>query len=138
MNNKGFTLIELIATIALLSVIVIISFVSINGVIQKSRVNDCQSLRSDIKAAASQYVSNKRYDKSFVSSVTGTSVAINGNKLVSEGYLSSPIINPFNKNEIAVSKIDVYVTLNADYTVKSSKVRVNGVDNPNFLELCVE
>ena len=37
MNKKGFTLIELIATIALLGVIVTISFVSINKVLETGK-----------------------------------------------------------------------------------------------------
>ena len=52
MNRKGFTLIELVATIALLANIAIISFVSINGVIDKSKIDNCKSLVSNIKSAS--------------------------------------------------------------------------------------
>ena len=43
MNNKGFTMVELIATIALLSVIMVISFVSINAVLDNSKINECKA-----------------------------------------------------------------------------------------------
>ena len=46
MNNKGFTLIELIATIALLAIIATISFVSINEVIKNSKIKNCENLLS--------------------------------------------------------------------------------------------
>ena len=52
MNNKGFTLIELIATLALLAVISVISFVSITSVVNKSKINNCESLVKNIKMAA--------------------------------------------------------------------------------------
>ena len=42
MNNKGFTMVELVATIALLSVIMIISFVSINTAVDNSEINECK------------------------------------------------------------------------------------------------
>ena len=70
MNNKGFTLVELIATIALLSIIAIISFVSISGILQKSKINDCNNLLVSIKSATKEYISDNRYNDTFISSVS--------------------------------------------------------------------
>ena len=50
MNNKGFTLIELIATIALLAIIATISFVAISGVVQSSKKRDCETLVGNIES----------------------------------------------------------------------------------------
>lgn len=122
MGNKGFTLIELIATIALLGVIVVISFVSVNKVIEQSKVNDCNSLIKSIKMAASEYVSDNRYKRDFVRSVVNNRVEISGSTLTNSNYLSSPIINPFDKEQINPADISIEVVLNNDYTVKQSSI----------------
>lgn len=116
MNSRGFTLVELVATIALLSIIAIISFVSINAVIKQSQVNDCDSIVKNIKVATSEYVGDHRYDKDF--SVNN----FNAGYLVDNKYLSSPIVNPFDKTNIDPSSIKILITLNNDYTVKEVEI----------------
>jgi len=118
MNNKGFTLIEILVTLLLLSVIVVISFVSISKVIEKSKQNDCKTLVNNIKMAVAEYVSDHRYDSTF----TNTSFMINGGVLVNNNYLTAPIYNPFSKEEINPSNILINVELNADYTFKSANI----------------
>ena len=131
MNNKGFTLVELLATIALLAVIAIISFVSINGVLKKSKVNDCEILVSNIKSAAKNYVSDNRYnlevsngkkklDENEIRSVetaqgeTANFIMITGDKLSS--YLSGDLTNPFTKERLDEDKINILIVINDDYT----------------------
>ena len=91
-NNKGFTLIELITTIALLAVIVLISFVSVNRVIEQSRVNDCNSMAANIKTAAMEYASDNRYNEAFVSDTSidehnNYIYNMTGDELVNKNYL---------------------------------------------------
>ena len=111
MNNKGFTLIELIATIALLGVLAVISFVSITGIIKKSKVTDCEALVSSIKSVAKEYASDNRY---------GTiDTTITAQNLISWNYLSSPVVNPFTDEEMNASTITITIQLNTDYSVKN-------------------
>lgn len=117
LNNKGFTLIELIATILLLSIIAIISFVSINGVVNQSKVNDCESLVMNIKSAAKEYVSDNRYGS--------INKNITAENLIADKYLSGPIINPFTKSEITPSNISINITLKDDYSVNTVTI-LNG------------
>jgi len=128
MNNKGFTLIELVATIALLAVISIISFLSINSIIKKNKVNDCNILINNIKTATKEYVSDNRYNVTFINSINNEDnkliVGINANDLISGNYLSSPIINPIT--EKTTSNISIRIELNKDYTVK--EVEVSGLN----------
>lgn len=142
MNRKGFTLIELITTIALLAIIALIAFVTITKVIEKSKVSNCNSLVSNINKAASEYVSDHRYDSSFVRNVkeqpngeyTGT---ITANTLISGKYLQAPIVNPFTNEKITdgtngtpneQEAIQIYLTLNSDFTLSSSNI---GIDDTN-------
>lgn len=110
MNNKGFTLIELIATIALLAIIAIISFVSINGALSDSNVSNCKSLVSSIKSAVKEYVSDNRYgtiDKDILAS-----------DLVNWKYLSGPVVDPFDNTKEITNNIYINIILNdSDNTV---------------------
>lgn len=124
MNNKGFTLIELIVTIALLAVISLISFVSVNKVIMQSKVNNCKSLVDSIKVATSEYVSDNRYKNLNIDN-------FNAKTLVDNKYLSSPIVNPFNKEEINPETVLLNIELNNDYTLKTVTI-----SEPAFLVNC--
>ena len=131
MNNKGFTLIELVATLALLAVISVISFVSITTVVNNSKVNNCNNLVQNIKTAAKEYVSDNRYNSSFdvdnnkIEEIT-VDVLLNN----SEKYLVGPITNPFNKDDTTFNNnINIRITLNDDYSAKEIKVyNKNGIE----------
>lgn len=132
MNNKGFTLVELVATIALLSVITIISFVSISGVLEKNKKSDCEKIVMTIKNAAKEYVSDNRY---------GTvSTSITAKYLVDNNYLKSNVTdnngnvmfkNPFNDNYINPNSITIKIELNSDYTAKNVTIEA-----PLILKTC--
>ena len=131
MNNKGFTLIELVATISLLGVLAIISFVSITGILSQSKVNDCENLVNSIKSAAKEYVSDNRYNNSFDSD-NDKVVEIEVFDLISGDYLSGPVMNPFdNSQEIDSTTIIVKIELNNDYTAKNITIEA-----PTILNNC--
>lgn len=124
MNNKGFTLIELIATIALLSIIAVISFVSISGVIKKSKVNDCENLVMNIKSAVKEYVSDNRYNLT-----SNNILEITGDTLINNKYLTGPIVNPFSNSNFDPGDIRMKVELNNDYTVKNITIEAPSILN---------
>ena len=131
MNNKGFTLIELIVTIALLAIILTISFVSITAVINSNKEEQCNNLVNSIKSASEEYVSDNRYNSKFIKSVKNKSITIDGSYLVNNNYLNGSIVNPFNNKEIDASSIKLTITLNNDYTVSSISI-----DEPAVLKEC--
>ncbi len=122
MNNKGFTLIELLATVALLAVIVTISFVSINSMIKQNKVNNCETIVNNLKTAASEYVSDNRYNKAFVDSIVDFKTTITADTLVNDNYLKGSIKNPFDNNDIIANTIEISIELNNDYTLKSATI----------------
>lgn len=123
MNNKGFTLIELIATIMLLAIISLISFVSINKVIEQNKINNCHTMVDNIKVASSEYVSDNRYNSSFIETVPDSKVIqINAQVLIDGNYLSTPIVNPFDKTEISADLVIIDIELNDDYTSKNAVI----------------
>lgn len=129
MNNKGFTLIELIATIALLAVIATISFVAISGVIQSSKNRECEALKGNIESVVRDYASDNRYNKSFINGIVDYKTNINVQVLLDENYLKGPIKNPYTKEDYSVlelNAINISIVFNRDYTVKD--MTVNGIE----------
>lgn len=124
MNNKGFTLIELVATIGLLAVVAIISYVSINKVIEESKKNNCEQLVMSIKSAVKEYISDNRYNQEFINSVSISDnqliFSTKASLLINNNYLSSPLINPFNNKQVLnAESIRIAVKLNSDYSIKN-------------------
>ena len=62
LNNKGFTLIEILATIIILSMIVSIMVPSVNYLIEKNKEYNYENLEKSIINAAKVYISDNRYD----------------------------------------------------------------------------
>ena len=134
-NNKGFTLIELITTIALLAVIVLISFVSVNRVIEKSKVNDCNSIAANIKTASTEYAADNRYKKEFIDGINKVDMEyyLTAEDLVNNNYLTNKIIDPFTKDEILLDDVFITIKFNNNYTV--NKVII---EEPDILNTCVK
>ena len=109
MNNKGFTLIELIATIALLAIISLISYVSIAKILEQSKVRDCETMVNNIKSAVKECISDNRYGGNLNNCKNAT-------YLVSEKYLSGELMSPFDKNKKITNSIEINYQLNENYT----------------------
>ena len=61
-NNKGFTLIELLASIVILSILIAIMVPSVNYLIEKSKNDNYENLKSSIITAAKVFISDNRYN----------------------------------------------------------------------------
>lgn len=121
MNNKGFTLIEVMATIAILGVIAIISFVSVTAIVKSNKTDQCNNIIESIKMASIEYVSDNRYNSSFTGQVSNNNVTISGGTLLAGRYLNKEIINPFTKDNVTNS-ISITINLKDDYTVNNVSV----------------
>ena len=124
LNRKGFTLVELLATIVILGVIAAIAMVSIDRVLDNSQITECENILLSIKSATKEYISDHRFD------LSGKSITMNVNDLVVGGFLSEPITNPFDKtkyykNDQKLEDLKIYITLNADYTYQSAEIKAS-------------
>ena len=63
-NNKGFTLVELIATIVVLAIVAGIGTISITSIIRKSKEENYNLLLKNINSAAESYYQECKYNKS--------------------------------------------------------------------------
>lgn len=140
MNNRGFTLIELIVTIALLALISTISVSVIGNIRGKHNVNAYYELLKNVESAAKLYVTDNRYNlKSIDSSIN--IVCTDTNKintfyipikdLVDNGYLTTDNgeIKNFDGSTLTLS--DNKVTVTYDCTKKNFTYKIDKNDENN-------
>ncbi len=140
MNRKGFTLVELLATIVLLALVVGISSYAITNIIKSSKEKNYNLLISNVKDASELYYEECRYADGNNSGITCTvnadgSYQVTLGNLVSYGYLKGngtiksstneqnigkyTILNPKDNKSIASCKIKI--------TYTSGKINVSAI-----------
>ena len=136
MNNRGFTLIELIVTIALLALISTISVSVIGNIRGKHNVNSYYELLKNVESAAKLYVTDNRYN---LKSISGKDIkcpndntfTISLEELVKNGYLTTDNgeIKNFDGSTLSLSGNSVTVTY--DCTKKNFTYKIDKNDENN-------
>lgn len=130
MNNRGFTLIELIVTIALLALISTISVSVIGNIRGKHNVNSYYELLKNVESAAKLYVTDNRYNLKSVGidikCPNNNSFTISLQQLVDNGYLTTDNngIKNFDGSTLNLSENKVTVTydcIKKNFTYKIDK-----------------
>ena len=140
LNYKGFTLVELLAVIAIMGMLAVIMVPTISGVIEENKTNNLKNLENSIKSSARAYISDNRYEISLnniscegnIRNITFIGTGTNQEEiknsrisvsiLVSEGYLKSNsdnIINP--KTNKPINKKESYIVVTYDCSSKDFK-----------------
>ena len=65
MNNKGFTLIEMIMVIAILAMLAVLTTPNVIKMINKNKADNYNSVIDSIVSSCDLYVSDKRYELRF-------------------------------------------------------------------------
>lgn len=124
LNNKGFTLIEVLAVVVILSIIMAIMVPSVNSIMNKNKEDNYKDLENSIISATKMYISDNRYEivigecdsdnKASITSIGGVSLTgskIFVKKLVDVGNIktnsSGEIINP--KDSTKLNQRESYV-----------------------------
>lgn len=129
MNNRGFTLIELIVTIALLALISTISVSVIGNIRGKHNVNAYYELLKNVESAAKLYVTDNRYNLNSVGidikCPNNNTFTISLQKLVDNGYLTTDNneIKNFDGSTLTLSENKVTVTY--DCTKKNFTYKID-------------
>jgi len=128
MNNKGFTLAELIAVIVLVVVITLITVPSINTAITQSRESSYLKQVDMVESAAKKWgVEN---DQSLPDITSTEIITIDFNTLHSLGYLKQKkIINPKTEEELTGC---VKVSYDTDYNQYEYKYTDNLTECDNY------
>ena len=112
MNKKGFTLIELITIIALLSIVGVLLIPKINSIFQTSRADQLESVREDVINATDVYLNSKCGKDSYEELIENDSVQLSLNNISDCGLIDSNIYNPMSgdyfdiDNEYVIVYID--------------------------------
>ena len=129
MNNRGFTLIELIVTIALLALISTISVSVIGNIRGKHNVNAYYELLKNVESAAKLYVTDNRYNLKSVGidikCPNNNTFTISLQQLVDSGYLTTDNnkIKNFDGSTLTLSENKVTVTY--DCTKKNFTYKID-------------
>ena len=127
-NNKGFTLVELLAVIVILAIIMAFAMPNIYKVINKNKENNYEQLKETIVSATKTYISDYRYDISLnedkITNINGLEITdskILVSSLVDEGNIKTTkegiIVNPRNKNE-CLNLLESYIKVTYNETKK--------------------
>lgn len=112
-DKRGFTLIEVIMTVAILGIITLIIVPSVNGIIEKNKTDSYEKLKKSFVTAAKTYVADNRYnlDIKCDSPSSRPTIDITLQMLVDVGNLTEPIKDPRTEESISLNN-KVLVTYN--------------------------
>ena len=145
MNNKGFTLVEILAVIAILAILVIITVPAISNVSDNIMKSTLKTKIENIEKAAVLYGQEHRenFSNRYCSYCEDkeTSVCSANNKFNSKCYLSNcecykEVDASNNIIEITVGKLITENKVSEDKTVSGNKVIVNSTDESKYLNQC--
>lgn len=108
-NKKGFTIIELLATIAIMGVLSTLAVVSMNSVTKHAKNATYQEFEETLKDSTANYL---LYNTGLIPDVGG-SYKVMASKLTSEGYLDN-LTDPQNKTANCNNSSYVIVKRNSD------------------------
>ena len=111
MNKKGFTLIELITIISLLSIVGILLFPKINSVFKTSRADQLEEVRQDIVDATEVYLNTKCGKEKSNDLFKNERIRIYLSSISDCGLIDNKIYNAVSGNyfDIAQEYVDIYI-----------------------------
>lgn len=121
-NQKGMTLVELLAVMVIVGIIAAISIPAIGGLIENSRKDAAVSAATSLVEAARMYVAaegKSNGDSVMLTAGTATTDADKKKDLVELGYLDAAPKDPSNKQAYPIATVNVVIDSSgkATYTV---------------------
>lgn len=140
MNNKGFTLIEMIMVIAILAMLAVLTTPNVIKMINKNKADNYNSVIDSIVSSCDLYTSDNRYNLSFnntcpteseSSTITEISTFITLQDLVNSKDISTPIRNECTNEELNYDTIKITITL--DCKTKNFSYKIEDTTNKHFI-----
>lgn len=138
MNNKGFTLIEMIMVIAILAMLAVLTTPNVIKMINKNKADNYNSVIDSIVSSCDLYVSDNRYELSFNNTCSGdyeatpnVSTSITLKDLVNSKDISTPIRNECTNEELNYDTIKITITL--DCKTKNFSYKIEDTSNKHFI-----
>ena len=132
MNRRGFTLVETIIAVAIMSLLVLILIPNVLVLIDKNNEKSCNTLIDNIESATKIYVTNNKYKLGFKCNEINK---ISLNTLVTSGDLkldnTGKIKNPLNDTILYPNNENVYVNVTYNCNNKEFIYEVVGINCNN-------
>ena len=111
MKKNGFTVIELVTVVALLSIIGVILIPKINSAIKTSRADQLEDVRENVKNATEVYLNNKCGSEVYDNLIDVGNVRIYLSSINNCGLIDSKIYNPMSGDYFNIDNeyVDVYI-----------------------------
>lgn len=117
-NEKGFSLIELLAVIIILAVITTIVVPSVIRTIRRSADQSYEVLVKSIETSAELYITNRYDEFTDAQGQFPSQVQINLGHLVADGYIDEPIFHPVTEEEIVPSNVQITIFVEPNKPVR--------------------
>ena len=130
LNNKGFTLVEVLAVVVILGVLSTIMITSVGSMINKNKEDNLNNLKKSILSAAKVYISDHRYDIELdsttscdsnktrnIKSIENKGITNNQLKikyLINDNNLKDNIKNPINNKILDTQNSYIYIEYNCE------------------------
>ena len=119
MNRKGFTLIEVILAIAIMSILALILVPNIFVLIDENKERTYNNLIKNIESSAKIYVSENKYGMGFdCSNYDESTIEVSIKEMINKGALTldstGKIINPKTDKEMNLEESKVLITYSCD------------------------
>ena len=128
MEDRGFTLVEILAVITLIGVLALITIPTIDVVIKSTREKGYENQKEVILSAAKDYGASNMMD---LPTVDGDYIYITLGDLKLGGFIEVDVINPINEMCISNDTVIVITRKNNNYTYK-----FRDENNIRFTESC--
>ena len=112
-NQKGFSLVELLAVVVILGLIAAIGIVASNTLVDKAKKDKMDSQKNTVTLSAQTYMQN---NKNLVPKIIGESSIIKISDLRTSKYLTEDIKNDKGESCMEKSYVRVYKLSNTEYT----------------------
>lgn len=117
MSKKGFTLVELLGVLVILSIIVLVAFPNILSAFQKTDAKLNEATKTLLETNARSYANAYNTDSNKIS-------CVNISKLIEEDYTTTPIANVSKETAENIEKYwSVTLEYNEDGQVKKTTVQ---------------
>ena len=126
MNKKGFTLVEIIVSVALLALIGVIVGISLNSTIKQQQISSYEEYVEKVKSSALLYVNNT---PSIINELNDnySYKILEARDVISNGYLNENLIDPSTKEKINQNdKIKAYYDENYELMIDYPYENNNG------------
>ena len=123
-NQKGMTLVELLAVMVIVGIIAAISIPAIGNLLDNTRKDAAVATAQAVQDAARLYVTSNN----IAYNITLTATGEESNDLVTSNYLESKPLDP-NKKEYSVAKVEVTFDSNGTAKYKTTLSTTDGKYN---------